>query len=161
MTKPNSLPQPKSWRVAVGFLVAPLVPAALWLLPGLAFGASIAGYSSFVIVVTVYAAYPAVILLGVPIFFALRRRIRPRLMPILFVGGLIAAAPWSVLLLLLPNPQDAWIGGCHTVVDAKTTLCGYAEGLKFIGLVFGLGAIGGAAFWICVVWRDARLDSTL
>ena len=159
MTRANDLPQPKSWRVALGFLVAPLVPAALWLLPGLASGASIASYGSFVIVVTVYAAYPATLVLGLPTYFALRRRIRPRLMLILPVAGLIAAAPWPVLLLLLPKPRDAWIGSCHTVVEGTTTLCGYLEGLKFIALVFGLGAIGGAAFWLCVVWRDPRLGS--
>jgi hypothetical protein len=159
MTNSNVLPQPKPWRVALGFLVAPLVPAALWLLPGLLYGATAASYGSFVILIAVYAAYPPTLLLGLPTYFVLRRWIRPRFMTILLVAGLIAAVPWSALLLMLPNPQDAWTGACHTVVDGRTTWCGYLEGMKFIGLVFGLGAIAGAVFWTCVVWRDARLGS--
>jgi len=157
MTKSNVLPQPKPWRIAFGFFAAPLVPAALWLLPGLWGGAPLASYGSQVMLVAVYGAYPATMLLAVPAFFALRRRIRPRLITILLAGGLIAAAPWPSLMLLLPNPEEAWIGSCRTVVDGKTTWCGYLEGMKFIAFVFGLGAIGGVAFWICVVWRDARL----
>jgi len=159
LTGPNPLPRPKLWRVAFGFVAAPLVPAALWMLPELWNGAPLASYGSFVMLVAIYGAYPATILLGVPAYFVLRRRMRPLLVSLLLAGGLIAAAPWPALMLLLPNPQDAWIGGCHTVVDGKTTWCGYWEGVKFIGWIFALGATGGVAFWICVVWRDPKLGS--
>jgi hypothetical protein len=97
------------------------------------------------------------VLLGLPAYFMLRRRLSPRLITVALAGGLIAAAPWSVLMPLLPNPSDAWIGSCHTVIDGHTTWCGYLEGMKFVALVFGLGIIGGLAFWICAIWRDARL----
>jgi hypothetical protein len=150
-------PQPKPWRLALGFLVAPLVPAALWLMPGLWHGTPITSFGSQVMLVVIYGPYPATALLGLPAYLMLRRRLSPRFITVALAGGLIAAAPWSVLMLLLPKPSDAWIGSCHTVIDGQTTWCGYLEGIKFIGLVFGLGAIGGIAFWICAIWRDARL----
>jgi len=150
-------PQPKLWRVALGFLMAPLVPAALWLLPGLWYGTPVASFGSQVMLVTFYGPYPAIVLLGVPAYLLLRRRLSPRLITVALAGGVIAAAPWAVLLLLLPHPTDAWVGRCHTVINGHTTWCGYLEGMKFIALVFGLGVIGGIVFWICAVWRDANL----
>jgi hypothetical protein len=150
-------PQPKPWRLALGFLVAPLVPAALWLMPGLWHGTSITSFGSQVMLVVIYGPYPATVLLGLPAYFMLRRRLSPRLITVALAGGLIAAAPWSMLMPLLPNPSDAWIESCHTVIAGHTTWCGYLEGMKFVALVFGLGVIGGLAFWVCAIWRDARL----
>jgi hypothetical protein len=150
-------PQPKLWRVALGFLMAPLAPAALWLLPGLWHGTPLASLRSLVMLVAMVGGYPAVVLLGVPAYFLLRRRLRPRLITVALAGGLIAAAPWAAWLPLLPNPSDAWDSRCHRVIDGHTTLCGYVEDMQFIALVFGLGVIGGIAFWICAIWRDANL----
>jgi hypothetical protein len=143
--------------VALGFFVAPLVPAALWALAGVWRGLSWAGYGHSVILMALYGAYPAAVLLGLPAYFIFRQRMRPRLISVVLAGGLIAAAPWPVVELLVSNPDQAWVGECQTVLDGKTTWCGYLEGMKFLALVFGLGAIGGLAFWICVIWRDPRL----
>jgi hypothetical protein len=110
-----------------------------------------------VLLVAIYGGYPATVLLGLPAYFLLRRRLSPKLVTVALVGGLIAAAPWPVLMLLSPNPHDAWIGSCQTVMDGRTTWCGYLEGMKFVALVFCLGVIGGITFWICAIWRDARL----
>lgn len=147
-------PQPKPWRVAFGFLMAPLVPAALWLLPGFWHGTLITSFGSQLILVTTYGPYPAVVLLGVPAYFLLRRRLRPRLLTLASAGGIIAVAPWAAMLPMLSNPSDGWIGSCHTVIGGQATLCGYLEGVKFMALVFGLGTIGGIVFWICAIWGD-------
>jgi hypothetical protein len=117
----------------------------------------IASFGSQVLLVVIFGGYPATVLLGLPAYFVLRRRLSPGLIAVALAGGLIAAAPWPALMLLSSNPDDAWIGSCHTVIDGRTTWCGYLEGMKFVALVFCLGATGGITFWICAVWRDARL----
>ncbi len=117
----------------------------------------IASFGSQVLLVVIFGGYPATVLLGAPAYFMLRQRLRPRLITVTLAGGLIAGAPWPALMLLSSNPDDAWIGSCHTVIDGWTTWCGYLEGMKFVALVFCLGAIGGIAFWVCAIWRDPRL----
>src|SRR5262245_36854526 len=113
MTKSSKvMPQPKPWRVALGFLVAPLVPAALWALAGVWRGLSLAAYVPSVILIALYGAYPVAVLLGVPAYFLLRCQLRPRLITIALAGGLIAAAPWPVLKTLSSNADQAWVGEC-------------------------------------------------
>ncbi|HTO80976.1 MAG TPA: hypothetical protein VMQ73_02025 [Methylomirabilota bacterium] len=126
-------------------------------MPALWNGMPIATFGSQVMLAALYGGYPATMLLGIPAYFLLRPRLRPRLITIALCGGIIAAVPWLVVGLLLPNPSYADIDGCRTVVAGHTTWCGYWEDLKFIAFVFGLGTIGGVVFWICAVWRDADL----
>ena len=70
-------------------------------------------------------------------------------------GGTIAAFPWVLHWLLTAPPSHAQIGKCVTAINGQTTWCGYLEGLKLLAMIFGLGAVGGLVFWICVAWRGA------
>ena len=156
-------PRPKLWRLVLGFLLAPLVPAAAWAfaLSGLSFDwTSIMGAAAFLYFVAV-PAYATAALIGVPVYLLLRRRLRPRLATVAALGGLIALAPWLVLYLVSgPLPVDyARIGSCITVVDGVRTWCGYLEYVKLFGFLFLLGALGGLTFWLAAIWRDDRLNA--
>ena len=134
---------PRFWRLAIGFLLAPLVPAVVW-------GLFVSGQRfpqtdiDFIGIAAVYFGYPATLVLGVPAYLLLRRRVRPTLPTVVLVGGLVAATPWLVLMLLNENA-------------AQATWRGFLEHLKFLFFVFGLGAVGGLTFWIAVVCKEPRL----
>jgi hypothetical protein len=153
---PDAMPSPRPWRLAAGFLLAPLVPAALWSLLSLG-QQPISGILNFAITVALIGGFPAALVLGVPVYLLLRRRLRPKLPVVVFFGGLIAAMPWLAIMGVMKNPTSAAIGTCQTVLDGQTTWCGYLVGLKFLSLIFGFGAVGGLTFWIAVVWKDPRL----
>lgn len=77
-------------------------------------------------------------------------------------GGVVASVPWVVLLAWSSGSATyAEIGRCVAVIDRVTTWCGYLEYLKFLAMIFGLGALGGFTFWLCVAWRDARYGQKL
>ncbi len=152
----NALPSPRPWRLAAGFLLAPLVPAALWSL--LSSGQQpISWVLNFALAVALIGGFPAALVLGVPVYLLLRRRLRPKVPVVVLVGGLIAATPWLAMMAVMKNPTSAAIGTCQTVLDGQTTWCGYLVGLKFLSLIFGFGAVGGLTFWIAVVWNDPRM----
>ena len=162
MAGPSEAPAvPKLWRLALGFLLAPLVPAAL--LPGILYGEPLAIVEGgYIVVAGLFFAYPPALLLGVPAYLLLRRRVRPSAVAVAIVGGLVAALPWlalGLLRLVSSNPDPAWVGNCQTVLDGERTWCGYLEILKgtaqVTALGFGLGLIGGLTFWFCVYWRSS------
>lgn len=138
-------PTPRFWRVALGFVLAPLVPAMLFGLldPGL-------------IGLAAMLAYPSAILFGLPAYIVLRRLLRPRLLAIAVVGGLVAIAPF-VVLTIFPSAIEASSNDCVSVKAGHTTLCGTVESVKMMLLIFPLGALGGLVFWLCAVCGDTRL----
>jgi hypothetical protein len=148
------LPRPNPWRVALGFLLAPVFAAGLFavLADGPDFG--------LFLVSLFYGAIPATILIGIPAYFVLRNRVRPRLITLAAGGGVVAIVPW-VIILMLSVGDHAEVGDCVAVVNGRTTWCGYLDNLKFLGMIFGLGVFGGIVFWSCVVWGDLRLSAPL
>lgn len=104
-----------------------------------------------------YVGYPIAIVLGIPLYLGLRHRLRPQVLTLMIVGGVVASVPWLVLLAWSSgSATHAEIGRCVAVIDGATTWCGYLENLKFLAMIFGLGALGGITFWLCVAWRDTR-----
>ena len=151
--------QPPTWRVVLAFVLAPLVPAALVAATTLFDGSPNGGYLTWLALFAVFGAYPATVLFGLPAFFLLRRRLKPRLASVVLVGGLVAAAPWLLIVVFVPNPDSAMIGEHVTVNHGVKTIWGWIEGLKLVGGVFLLGLLGGIAFWFAALWRplsDAR-----
>jgi hypothetical protein len=148
------LPQPKAWRIILGFVLSPLIPAVFLVAPTFpALG-----------LVMLYV-YPPTILLGVPTYFLLRHRVRPRIWILMLAGGIIAAAPWAAYLLYVEGPTNGSIGtlfsDCQNVIDHKTTWCGLNSTLEFFAMLFELGAAGGLIFWLCLVWRGFSKERSL
>jgi hypothetical protein len=142
---------PPAWRIVLAFLLAPLAPAFLFALQTLFDGLPNGSYLKTAMTFAMVGGYPAVILFGLPLFFVLRNRVRPRLWVITLAGGAVAAMPWLLLVLLAPRPDQAQIGSHITVLDGRPTLWGWIESVAMVGQVFGLGAIGGVAFWLVAV----------
>lgn len=150
-------PQPASWRVVLAFLLAPLVPSVLFATDTLWDGLQNGPYLGKVALIAAIGAYPATLLFGVPIYFLLRKHLWPSLITSSAIGAGVAAAPWALLMLFLPNPNSAISGDHVTVLAGELTWWGVLHRLKLVAECLTLGAIGGAAFWTIAVWGDRRL----
>jgi hypothetical protein len=147
--------RPPWWRVAAAFVAAPAIAALAYSslnpmyegLPDL----SERIWKTFVIVSVVGGYFPSVVL-GVPIFLFLRRRVRPTLFNCTLVGATVAALPWLVLALL-PIAKEASTDGRTTVVDYHLTWFGLSEVLKLVGEVAVFGLLAGIVFWLFVTLR--------
>jgi hypothetical protein len=135
--------KPQAWRIVLGFLVAPFVAAVLL--------SALNRDPTILWPALIYGAYPATIVIGIPLYFALRNLVPPRLWILMLAGGFVAAFPWA--LLLLSPPDQASVGNCVAVVDGRTTWCGMLQNAGFLGYIFAFGALGGLVFWLCAVWR--------
>jgi hypothetical protein len=136
------------WRVLLGFMLAPLVPA-------LALSLIHFGGVHAIPLVLIYDALPATIIFGIPFFVLLYRRVQPRIVTIVVMGGIVAVLPrlWP---MLAPAASHAQIDDCVTIENGRTTWCGLLWNMKFLSIVFAYGAFGGLVFWFCVVWRSWR-----
>lgn len=148
----QSLPErlyPPTWRVIVAFVVVPGLTAfvvALWM-------PLYAGLPSFAervwrstIMYSLFGAYPATTVLGIPAYFMLRRHFAPKLANCSLVGAAIAALPWA-FLSVASAPDQASIDGRATVINGARTIYGWLTATQFIGQVALFGALGGALFW--------------
>ncbi len=91
---------------------------------------------------TLAYAFGATILLGLPVYYLLRRRGSVGLIVSVLTGGFLALTAALLVLLI-------------------------SEGLQFnfedvyglMAKIFGCGLIGGLVFWFCAFWRDPALIS--
>jgi hypothetical protein len=128
--------RPSLPRLALAFVLAPLVPSFVF--------AVLNGFQAFSVVL--FVAYACAVVLGLPAYAVLRNYIRPTALNSMVVGGLIAATPWLLLILLNENAENASVGGQATVIDKVTTWYGHLENAKAVGMIFLLGALGGLVF---------------
>ena len=150
--------RPKPWRLMLGFLLVPLVSSIALTLP---FATDLSSLAGSVLVVAVVGGYPAGLVLGIPAYVLLRRRLRPRAATMAAVGGSIAAAPWSVSSPLVWPTSSEYerIGDCVTIIDGVRTWCGYLAEIKPLAIIFAFGVLGGLTFWLCVAWRGRTGDA--
>ena len=142
-------------RIIFGFIIAPAVPAAILAFWTFFDGVDNGSYLRTVAMFALYGGYPAAVIFGVPALLVLRRCLSPRFVYALAVGGLVACAPWFLMFLLGDAADYASIDGRPTVLEGERTLFGWFEALKFLGLVFALGAAGGTVFWLVAVGGHA------
>ena len=155
---------PPIWRIAVAFLAAPVAAAI-----AMAWFDALHGelrepagrVLSTAIAYAMMGAYPPTLMLGVPAFFALRRRLWPTPLNCMLVGAAVAALPWVLIELLLPGGDNAEVNGRATRIDERTTLWGWFVVGRFVATVAGAGAVGGAVFWLVAAarvswWRSTR-----
>ena len=144
-----SPPDPKAWRLLLGFLLAPVLPSIFYAL-------LLKGDLSLLGLVLVIGGYVPTILIGLPLYLVLRNRVRLRVWIVMLAGGFVAVVPWVILSLLSPADY-ASLGDCVSVINGRTTWCGHVRNFELYALLFALGAVGGLVFWICAVWKGFGL----
>ncbi len=140
----EELEKPPIWRVALGFLLAPLIAA---------FAFSLIEDHSLAVVVpaALYGGYPAAIVLGIPAYVLLRGAMQPRFWVLMIMGGVIAVLPW-IALALSNTAGSSQVGNCQSTIDGRMTWCGFVGNLWLWGQIFCFGAFGGLVFWFCVAF---------
>ncbi|CAH1678178.1 IncF plasmid conjugative transfer protein TraG [Hyphomicrobiales bacterium] len=148
------LPQASGKRIFVAFLFAPVLPAVVmgFILSSVFQGMTLLyGFGVSLIV----GGYIPMLVVGIPIYQGLKRRISPKLLTCAAAGGAVASCPLLVLLLM-GAPHSATVGDVATARNGVTTLGGWALAMPYLGGVFALGAIGGFVFWAIACLRRGR-----
>jgi hypothetical protein len=119
----------KAWRLPLAFAVAPLAPILL--------ASPVILLADRAAFVSMVHAYPAMLLLGIPVFAFFLRQRWLREWPVM-VGGAVVGALVPALMMVamaLSGPSDSPL----------LPLIAAAAGLSAIGAIFG--AASGFAFW--------------
>ena len=151
-------PAPPRWRVFLGFLVAPASAALLAATLQPAYDGLPNLFERVwrtAVFYGIFGAFPTAIVLGLPTFFLLKRRLAPTVINCGLVGALIAALPWIVITLLPQAADEASIGGRLTIVDGRLTPYGWLMQGQFVGAIALFGLAGGIIFWIvaAATWK--------
>jgi hypothetical protein len=152
--------QPPLWRVLAAFAGAP-VAAALALacvlpaydgLPNLLDRI----FRTFLLYLIIGACPPAV-LVGLPTYLVLRRRLRPTPLNCAFAGAAEASLPWLLLAIILPGADYSFDGGHITVEHGQKTVWGWLGLGAASGWLALLGAFAGLVFWVIAAagWKGA------
>ncbi len=155
---------PTERNLTLGFALAPLVPSLVvscgfsWLMLGRADpspppGAWLGALAISFVSALMYA-YPTGLFLGLLAYGLFIDRIPPRAPIIMMVGGLVALAP------LIFADCVVWIGVLPEFLEQRAPPVQLDwemtfEFAKVAAGLFGLGAMGGAVFWICVFRRPS------
>lgn len=140
-------------RLVLAFILAPLAPAALIATATLFDGLDNGGFLRTAVLIALFGGYPATLLFGLPAFLILKRWVRPRLIWIVLVGGLVATAPVACSLASVRLPERATVDGVDTVQDGRLTAAGRSQNARLLEATFVLGALGGLTFWLAGVRR--------
>jgi len=144
---------PSRWRVLGAFFVAPLVAAFVFatVLP------AYAGLSNIYdrifrtcMLYLAFAAYPQTLILGVPVYFILRTRLRPSPLNCALAGAFVASLPWAVLGFL-STADYSFDGGHVTAVHGHKTIWGWIDLATDVGQIAIIGLFAGFIFWLVAV----------
>jgi len=153
--------EPPFWRVLLGFALAPLVPASAFFCVA-ALSTPNIYLPSGIIIYTLIFAYGPVIVIGLGAYSTLKRFLRPRLITICGLAGAVAAAPARLAMRLLFRSYDYYQSGQHVWIEnGQRTWWGIAEDMKFFGLIFGLGALAGAAFCLLAIYSPHKRPAVM
>ena len=151
---------PSRLRVVLAFVTAPSVAALLMAIAMPAYDGMESKLERIWLTAKIFAlvgAYPTVLLLGIPAYFLLRKRLKPTCVNCALVGGVIAASPW-LLLTGFPTADQSSVGGRATIIDGYTTSYGWLLNLQFVGAIAVFGVIAGGVFWLIATGgRDSNL----
>ncbi len=138
------------WRVALAFVVAPLLPIMVvsgWM------GARDLGEFAYVSRFVALFIYPGVLLIGGPAYLILSRWMKPNLTASMLAGGVLALLPLPFIPLpQAPSRGTAVMNGDPVQVNGSITLAGIVEHFMLFYspfvLIGALGALGGFIFWL-------------
>ncbi len=161
MTDADHPNTPLVWRIVLAFALVPGI-AALALASTMPLYAGLDSYFERVwrtAIVFAIVAYPVEIVIGLPTFLVLQRRVAATWLNCALAGAFVAALPWLVIVLLGPSADQASIGGRPTVIDGRYTVYGLLGGLQFVGTIAIAGATAGVAFWVVAAANWKRRTS--
>ena len=137
---------------ATAFLFAGLVPAlvmaTLW---------HTAEIAPLAFVFTFAFALAHAVLFGLPIFLAFRSKGWINIMTCVVFGFAVGAAPAGVLTWPMHHPEphtSASVDGVPTIINEVITAAGWVSYVKPLIYFGSLGALGGFAFWVALIWSD-------
>lgn len=136
----GTLPQPSGRRLAAAFVAAPLA-ALLALAVAMAAVARDPQAGLAIAVFGLVFAAPATLMLGAPLWFAIRHRVRATAGRCAAAGALIGGAP----PLLLTLPSVGQVTGPDDLIGALFVPVG----------AVAAGALGGVVFWAVATRRGA------
>jgi len=119
--------------VSLAVIVAPLAPSAAAATVTVVDGLPNGGYPQWLVLIALVGGYPAALVLGLPAFFTLRSGWGQKCIHVTVAGGIIAAAPWLLFVLIGPNPEMATSGEHVTVVGGAKTILGWLDGMRMVG----------------------------
>ena len=125
---------PPWWRLCLGLLLAPVLPALLfagWISRS---GQSEETLFDRFMTVSVLGVYPTVLVCGVPALLVLRNRVRPTLPAAALAGGFVASLPWWIFAGMSGGNFGGMIG--------QTALPAFLAGLLGGAIFFLIGIAG-------------------
>ena len=141
---------PRAWRIALAFIVTPGL-ASLGLACAMPLYAGLPDLWDRIVrtalMYAMFGAYPPTIVLGLPLYLALKERLRPTLLNCAWAGAVTAALP-PLLLGLIANPTYAYSGGHVTHDHGMRTLWGWLDLGTGVGWMALIGTLTGVAFWL-------------
>lgn len=148
--------QSHPWRVPLAFLLAPLVPCALYALILGTLAQRWAGLFALVIAMVI-TAEALTLVLAVPAYLLIKRLWRVGLLECVLAGAGVALVFGSLdLVLPLSSGYSAGDSGGPTVIDGRFTVHGYVS-WAIRTMVNGLlGGSIGLTFWVLAFFRKDR-----
>jgi hypothetical protein len=113
-------------------------------------------FRTFVIYLVI-GACPPTVLVGLPAYLILRKRLRPTPLNCVLAGAGVASLPWLLLDVVLPGADYAFDGGHITVEHGRRTLSGWLDLGTASGALALLGAFAGLVFWVIAAagWKGS------
>ena len=147
-----------NWRVPVAFAVAPVLPCALYVAPGLVRYPDWTG-TRLLFAYEMAAAEFLTLLVAVPAYLILRRFRVIGLLDCLLAGFTIGAL-FSGVVLFVPSHAglSAADSGGPTVVNGHMSWHGVLVNLEGVAIFALLGASIGLVFWLVGIRRPQRKD---
>jgi hypothetical protein len=159
-SRPATAPRPSAWwdkvriqqiaGAATAFLVAGLAPAlvmaALWHTTKIA---------PMVFAFTFAIALGHAILLGLLLFLVFRSKGWINVMSCVVFGFAVGAAPAGILTWPMHHPEShtsALVDGVPMIINGVITAAGWVSYVKPLIYFGSLGALGGFAFWVALIW---------
>lgn len=137
-------------RLLLAFALAPAIPAAIVVLPGFFFGASVSDVASFFCVVSV-VTYGHTILLGAPLALLLIRLRRLNLRHVLVAAFLAGAVPIGAFVLYqeITMPPGSGYESNSVILraDGRLTPAGLISAITGVLQCGLLGLVAGLGWW--------------
>jgi hypothetical protein len=142
-----------NWRVPLGFVIAPIIPCTLTVLPGIVARPEWTGGWGLILIMVLVSELISLVV-AVPTYFLLRRYWRVGLMQCLVSGAAIGVLFVVVTLLWsmsMPCCYSAGDSGGPTIIDSHYTFHGWVQNAASAGYSALLGASIGLVFWAVAV----------
>jgi len=146
----TTFPSTPWWRIAVALIVVPLVASFAFAI----YSPAYEGLPNMrervirtAVVVAFFGAYPPIVVLGIPLIFYLRGRVRASLANCAIAGASVATFPWLCLIVFF-GPDEAWTNDHITYHNGMMTLWGLLEAVELLAEIAVFGIAAGALFWL-------------